>query len=167
MIVIGAAVSDIVARRNTPEVSRPRTNDQEQQRHEQRQADLPVPLTSRATLKLLPPHVDNLTLPDALAPSPLEMPKITRPEAADEHARGDHDRTSRKHNIYDNNIIVGVVVAILDDTRDNTDDDGHGVINGDLDSIARAEDLLVPHGRANRVDYDSRAKHGCDTVDTE
>lgn len=91
MAVVGATASDIVARRNAPEVSRPRTDDQEQQRNEQRHADLPVSLTSGTTLKLLPPHIDDLALPNALASSPLKMTKIARPEAAHKHTRGDHN----------------------------------------------------------------------------
>lgn len=157
----------IIPRRHAPEIGRPRPHNQRQHEDKEAHADLPIPLALLAALERLPPLINDVALAQPLLLRPLQPPQIDVPETRREQRRRDDDRPRRQHDVHDDDVVVRVVVAVLNDAGDDAHDDVHAVVDGDLDRVAGPEDLLVPHRRPDAVDDDGGAKREGHRVDAK
>lgn len=152
---------------NSPKVSYPSTGDQKQECDKQGHTNSLIPQTLWPSGERFLPLVDEIAFGYSLFPSPLQMPNIWVDEAASYKHSCDNDGTGGKNHIDNDHIVVGVVVAILNDTSDDPDDDVHAVVYSNLDRVPRTEHFLVPHGCADGIDDDGRTEHGCDAKDSK
>lgn len=157
----------VITSSNAPEIRHPSAHNQEHQKDKESHTNPPVPRALLTAVKLVAAAVDNLAISQALLLGPLQSAQINIEEAVREQRRRHNHGAGSKDDVDDDDVVVAVVVAVLDNTSNNTHDDVHTVVDGDLDGVASAEDLLVPHGGADAVDDDGGTEKEGDSVDAE
>lgn len=167
-IGISAKMSLVVmAGCHAPEIRNPGAEDESQYKAEARQANHPVPLASLAAFKLFFLRVDDVALDDAFLSGPLEAAQINAEEGSNHKSPRDDERARGENHVDDDNVVIAVVVVVLDDSGYDSDDDVHGVVDGDFDSVGRPEDLLIPNAGSYAVDDGGWAEEIRDGVDAE
>lgn len=157
----------IIPRCQTPKVRRPSPQNQHQQRTKKSRVDFTIQPQFPARLIRFALRINLLAGVLSFLSRPLQSSQIICEKTPNEQCHTDDHGAGRQDNIDDDDVIVGIVIVVLDDSCENADDDVHAVVDHDFDRVCYAKCILIPDGSSHTIDDGCRAQRRSDRVDSK